>query len=111
MLHFEGHLKRMVLSQTQVWSLVQITGSVIFSDWIGYAVVLNPHSDAEEGVIRIQAAVDKNGSFPMKVRRHDVDVDGWILALLIVLSLAIVSLAYVWQNGDDLWETVLALLG
>jgi hypothetical protein len=111
-LHFEGLFRRMVLSRDHVLSLVQITGSVIFSDWIGSSVVLTPGGGIGEETIQIQPVPErKNGWFRANLPTHDFDHNGWLLSILVVLGLAVVSLAYVWHNSDELWNIMMSLLG
>ena len=103
--------KPMVLSPAQVRDLVKITGTAIFSDWIGHALVLTLPRDTGASEIELLGEAGQGERLPSAMSSYHFDLTGWLLAILIVIGLGIVSLAYVQQNGQALWETILALFG
>ena len=107
--HFDGPVKPMVLSPSQVRDLVRITDTAIFSDRIGHALILTLPRNVGESEIELlsDSAQDPQRSSP--VFSNHVDLTEWLVAILIVLGLVILSLAYVQQNGQSLWDTILAL--
>lgn len=61
-LSFEGKKKRLILNKTQCISLIQITGSEVFSDWIGREIVLAPGKAANGKPTIVIRSVPEEGA-------------------------------------------------
>lgn len=105
-LHLEGFQKRLVLSKAQSQDLMRITGSAIFSDWIGQRIELRPIKAGRESFIAIR---------PFRRRRFYLrspgywlrgERGGWLLAITIVLLISLASALAIYYNGDALLQTL-----
>jgi hypothetical protein len=96
-LHFDGTTKRLVLTPVQSQQLIALTGSTIFSDWIGQMVILQPRRAGSERQIALQPPDGPVRGHAMPPPRTD-DERGWRLALVVVGLVALASLAYIAFN-------------
>lgn len=90
-LHFEGQTKRLVLSADQVTQLVELTGTSLFHDWIGRAIVLSPLRGAGGREISITAPTRRAAAMPVEPRGERRE---WRMALTVVALLSLASTAY-----------------
>jgi hypothetical protein len=82
-LHFAGQTKRLVLSAEQVGQMIEITGTTLFPQWVGVAIILQPHVAQNGSSILIKAVTAKMRGQPMPVYVSE-DRRGWIMALSVV---------------------------
>ena len=104
-LHFDGQTKRLVLDAEQAAQLVEITGTSLFAQWIGVAVILQPRTKKGHSQILLKAITAKERGQPMPVYMPD-DKRGWRLSLIIVGILLTASLAYAALNMTTLLQAV-----
>lgn len=107
-LHFDGTTKRLVLTPGQSQHLIAITGSTIFTDWVGKSVVLQPRRTGDDLQIALQPPDGPVRGHAMPPPRTD-DERGWRMALVVVGLVALASLAYVAFNLS-LFDSYLAPL-
>ncbi len=109
-LHFTGTTKRSVLNQAQCQNLIQLTGSLIFTDWIGREVLLEPR--ATEGEAEILIRSQRGGFLRRRLtgRTTNPDLLGWIVAVAVVITLLAISSLYVSTHLDRLWPIISRLL-
>jgi hypothetical protein len=100
-LHFVGQSKRLVLTHEQVTQMVEITGTSLFSQWIGISVILQPQKSKGQTSIVIKAVTLRQRGQPMPVYVHE-DKRGWRLSLIVVGSLITASSLYVVLNITSL---------
>ena len=103
-LHFEGQTKRLVLSPGQVNQLIDITGTVLSSRWIGVPLILQPSAKGE-AQIAILPVTHKLRGQPMPVTISE-DRRGWLLAISIVGVLLSISLLFAFLNLPMLVATL-----
>lgn len=96
-LHFEGTTKRLVLTPSQSQQVIAITGSTIFSEWVGQTLVLQPRRSGGVTQISIQPPDGPVRGHAMPTPRTD-DERGWRLTLIVVGLIALASLTYVAFN-------------
>jgi hypothetical protein len=104
-LHFEGLSKRLVLAPEQVNQIVEITGTTLFRQWIGRAIILQPRITKTESAIFIKAVTAKQQGQPMPVYLSE-DRRGWYLALSTVAILLTVSIVFAVLNATMLLNTL-----
>jgi hypothetical protein len=92
-LHFEGQSKRLVLTPEQVSQLIAITGTTLFQQWLGTAIVLKPQIRKDDSTILILAINPKHRARAMPGYVPE-DRRGWYLALTVVGILLLASLIY-----------------
>src|SRR5215213_8561723 len=97
-LHFEGLSKRLVLAPEQVNQLVEITGTTLFRQWKGRAIILQPRVTKAESTIFIKAVTAKQQGQPMPIYVSE-DRRGWYLALSTVAILLTVSIVFAALNA------------
>lgn len=98
-LHFEGQSKRLVLSPEQTGKLIEITGTALFRQWVGTAIILKPQTTKGDSTILIQAVNPKRRTRAMPVYVPE-DRRGWYLALIVVGLLLLASIIYVALNAN-----------
>lgn len=103
-LHFVGQTKRLVLSAEQVEQVIAITGTLLYSRWVGTPLILSPDTVGQATTISIQPVSGRRGQ-PMPVQLSE-DRRGWILALTVVSILLLISATFAILN----LETLLASL-
>lgn len=96
-LHFVGQTKRLVLSLEQVGQIIDITGTPLFSQWIGLPIILQPHAERTESHILIKAVTPKLRGQPMPIYVSE-DRRGWYLALSVVGLLLSTSIIFAALN-------------
>ena len=114
-LHFaEFPTKRLVLDSDQRRALIQMTGSVLFADWVGHQVDLSTgmgsvvHDDQGE-IAQEQPVIVLGAPGQVKAGRRanvgSVSTSGrwtsWLLLFVILLAFAA---AYLLENSDALWQ-------
>jgi hypothetical protein len=104
-LHFVGQTKRLVLSPEQVTQIIDITGSTLFAQWIGVAIVLQPPKSKSETHILIKPVNAKRRAQPMPTYVPD-DRRGWYLALSVVAIFLTASILYAALNLTTLLAAV-----
>jgi hypothetical protein len=104
-LHFAGQSKRLVLSSQQVEEIIDITGTTLFQQWVGTAVVLQPKIGKSESHILIRAVNPKRSAKLMPIYLPP-DRRGWYLALTIVGLLLALSLIYVVLNTPAILDGI-----
>lgn len=96
-LHFDQLTKRLVMTPTQSQQLIAITGSALFSDWIGQTLVLQPRRIAGEWQIVILDPKGPHHGHAMPTPRTE-DQRGWRTAWLVVGLIALASAIYMAFN-------------
>jgi len=92
-LHFEGMTKRLVLSPDLVQRVVNLTGTPIFSRWIGITLILEVSRIDGAHMINIVAA--ENSPYAANAVVDDMDDAGhWRTALVTVGTIAILGLMF-----------------
>ncbi len=114
-LHFaEFPTKRLVLDRDQRQALIQMTGSMLFDDWVGQQIDLSTvmrraaqHVEGEPLLEQLVIVLSGPGRAKPGRRPHSVSISKssrWTsLLLLIVISLAFAA-AYLLENSDTLWH-------
>lgn len=96
-LHFEGQTKRLVLSPEQVAKIIDITGTILYPQWIGVAIVLQPPKSDMDDTISIRAVDPHKRAKPMPTYVSE-DRRGWVFALAAVAFLLVASMLYAVLN-------------
>ena len=96
-LHFEGQTKRLVLSPEQVARIIDISGTILYPQWIGLAIVLQPPTDRMDDSIIIRA-VDPRRRTPSMPIYVSEDRSGWHFVFAAVALLLGVSVLYAMLN-------------
>jgi len=114
-LHFaEFPTKRLVLDRDQRQALIQMTGSVLFADWVGRQVELSTEmggvthaapgeADPEPPVIVLGAPGQVKAG--RRAKPGPVSMHGrWTSLLLLIVILLTFAAVYFLENSDALWQ-------
>ena len=96
-LHFEGQSKRLVLSPEQIAKIIDISGTLLYPQWIGLAIILQPPKSDTDDTIIIRAVDPHKHAKPMPVYVSE-DRRGWVIALAAVALLLGASVLYAALN-------------
>ncbi len=92
-LHFEGMTKRLVLTPDLVQRIVNLTGTPIFSRWVGITLVLE--ASRFDGVNAISVVAAENSPYAANALTYDRNDDWhWRIALVTISILAVLILMF-----------------
>ncbi len=111
LLHFAGLTKPLQLDAANIASLIRITGSPVYDDWIGREVQLYRAREGDDLVVRIAADQDKiahaKSELPAEVQAPKRGLRSRWPALLILLAVAVALVViYLIEN----WNQVAPML-
>jgi hypothetical protein len=98
--------KRLVIDRIQCQALIRLTGSPLFTGWIGQQIDLTTVTNAGRTAIVIGAPQPENwlwnrASAPAN---DGVRSQWWTSLLLFIILVLIFSAVYVLDNGDTVWQ-------
>jgi len=100
--------KRLVIDSTQCQVLIRLTGSPLFTDWIGQQIDLKTITDEGQAKITVSAPQAEKWLWPSApsparaTPRHQLGPSLLLLSLLLLIF----SAAYALDNGSALWQFV-----
>lgn len=104
-LHFVGQTKRLVLTPEQVRQMIDITGTSLFPQWYGVAVILHPKTSKKQGTIELKAVTAHPRAQPMPIVITE-DKRGWRLSFAVVGLLLLLSTLYATINAATLLTAI-----
>lgn len=104
-LHFVGQTKRLVLTPEQAQQMLEITGTSLFPQWHGVALILQPKRTKKQSTIEVKAVTAHQRGQPMPIATTE-DKRGWRLSFAVVSLLLLLSTLYAAINATQLLTVI-----
>ncbi len=98
--------KRLVIDRTQGQVLIQLTGSPLFTSWIGQQIDLKAVTNEGKTAIMLSAPQPEHWLWPRAISPLQASKRDqyWSSLLLFSVLLLIFGAAYLLDNGDAIWQ-------